>query len=79
MKFRGNWVLRNPIELAVTSNHTNWVVRRRIHSRHVYKISTIIIIIILIVVAVAVVVKVGRDKIGVGDRGVPGFVNAPES
>lgn len=43
-----------------------------------YKISTIIIIIILVVVAVAVV-KVGRDKIGAGDRGVPGFVNAPES
>ena len=44
-----------------------------------YKISTIIIIIILVVVAVVVVDKVGRDKIGAGDRGVPGFVNAPES
>ena len=30
-------------------------------------------------IVVVVIIKVGGDEIGTGDKGVPGFANAPES
>ena len=76
LKSEGNSKLGYGFKGEVQSERTDLTVRtmKKSHENsslgHVYDITTI---------TVVVAQQVGGDEIGVGDKRVPGFANAPES